>query len=303
MDLTTLPLETLASCPVCGGTDLKEHIQCRDYTVSKRYFHIVKCGKCSFVFTNPRPKAEDIGHFYKAEAYISHSDTSRTLIYKLYHKVRKRTLKQKLNLISRLNGGKTGKILDVGCGTGYFLQTTKEAGWDVAGIEVNAEARAAAISKVGNTVLDSVFNENRKGHFNVITLWHVLEHLHLLNETMEKLKELCADNGRIILALPNIDSIDSERYGEFWDAYDVPRHLYHFNQKSIRTLAEKHGMSIEETLPMKFDAYYVNLLSEKYKGTSWMNYPSAFFTGWKSNRWAKRNSNNYSSLTYILRKK
>jgi len=296
-------METLPACPVCGSGDLHNHIRCRDYTVSKEYFQLVRCDKCHLVFTNPRPGAEAIGHFYKAEAYVSHSDTTQTLIYKLYHMVRKRTLRAKLQLISRLNDNKTGNMLDVGCGTGYFLKTCKEAGWQVNGIEVNEQARKAAIEKAGDCIHDSLFKENRKGHFNIITLWHVLEHLHQLNETMEKLKGLIDDKGRIIIAVPNRDSIDSERYGEYWDAYDVPRHLYHFNKSSIKALVEKHGMEVAEVIPMKFDSYYVNLLSEKYKGTHWSNYPKAFFTGWLSNRWASRNNNNYSSLTFIVKKK
>jgi predicted SAM-dependent methyltransferase len=118
---------------------------------------------------------------------------------------------------------------------------------------------------------------------------------------MEQVKYVLKDEGIAFIALPNHKSWDTQYYKKQWAAWDVPRHLYHFSMDTFSNLAKKHGFKIVEILPMKFDAFYVSLLSEKYR-TNKMNYIKALFQGMKSNRWAKKNNNNYSSLIYVLRK-
>lgn len=293
-------MEQLNNCPVCQSQMFEEYLTVKDYTVSQEQFKIVTCKNCGFRFTNPRPDVNEIGEYYKAESYISHTNTSKGLISKVYQEVRKFTLKSKLNLINKLSPQK-GKLLDVGCGTGMFLNIAKENGWQVNGIEPDTGARAIAEEinqiKIKEEVLNSFQNET----FEVITLWHVLEHIHELNATIDWVKERLSKNGSLIIAVPNHESKDAEIYQEQWAAYDVPRHLYHFSQKTIKELFTKHGFELKESLPMKFDSFYVSMLSTKYQ-TDKINYLKAFVDGVKSNLSAESNNQNYSSLIYVFKK-
>lgn len=283
-------------CPVCESNKFEPYLSCKDYTVSGLSFQIVSCLSCGFKFTNPRPDDSDIGKYYKAESYVSHSNTKQGLINKLYHIVRQRTLKQKLNLISSYVS--RGTILDYGCGTGLFLKTCKNAGWLTYGYEPDYEARKIA-SEGQMPVFDNK-EDLSKNLFDVITLWHVLEHVTDLHETLSFFKEHLSDKGALIIAVPNYCSYDAKFYKEFWAGYDVPRHIYHFNLSSIRELLKKTGFILVETKPMKFDSFYVSMLSEKYK-TGTINYFKAFLTGLKSNLKAK-SASGYSSVIYVFKK-
>lgn len=293
-------MEELNDCPVCQWQTFEEYLTVKDYTVSQEQFKIVTCKKCGFIFTNPRPDGEVIGKYYKDESYISHTNTSKGLISKIYQEVRKFTLKGKLNLINTLSPQK-GKLLDVGCGTGMFLNVARENGWRVNGIEPDAGARAIAEEINQIKVKEQILSSFQTETFDIISLWHVLEHIHQLNETIEWLKDRLSKHGSIIIAVPNHESKDAEIYQQQWAAYDVPRHLYHFTQKSIEELFNKHGFQLRETLPMKFDSFYVSMLSTKYQ-TGKINYAKAFVDGLKSNLNASKQKQNYSSLIYVFKK-
>lgn len=293
-------MERISNCPVCKNNAFDKHLEVQDYTVTQKKFQIVSCKSCGFKFTNPRPDQNEIGEYYKAESYISHTNTSKGLIAKIYHAVRKYTLKSKVNLINRLYAQK-GKLLDVGCGTGMFLNEARENGWDVNGIEPDSGARQIAEEMNKAAIKTEILSSFQNEKFHIITMWHVLEHVNLLNETVNWLKERITEDGYLIIAVPNHESKDAEIYQEQWAAYDVPRHLYHFSQKSIKQLFEQRGFRLEETLPMKFDSFYVSMLSTKYQ-TGKINYLKAFIDGLKSNFEAKNNKKNYSSLIYIFKK-
>lgn len=289
-------LKQLTQCPVCGGSDFVHFITCKDYTVSQENFNIVSCRTCNFKFTNPRPSDSEIGKYYKSETYVSHSDTRKGLINRLYHMVRSRTLKQKLGLISKYVS--RGTILDYGCGTGMFLKTCSDAGWESFGFEPDPDARKMAMDKNLN-IVDSKKGLNNKV-FDVITLWHVLEHVTDLDETLQFFMGSLSDKGRLIIAVPNYTSGDAEYYKEYWAGYDVPRHIYHFEIKTLSRLMQQYGFTLQETLPMVYDSYYVSMLSEKYK-TGSIKYFKAFISGLKSNSKAKDPSA-YSSVIYVFRK-
>jgi len=250
--------------------------------------------------TIPQPSANTLSEYYKSEDYISHTDSKRNWFEKAYHFVRGMALKRKLTLINSFPV--SGKIiLDVGCGTGDFLQAAKNSSWNVYGIEPNEKARAIANSKTKNQVFDTnTLQEFESGTFDVITLWHVLEHLLNLETEIQNLNRLLKPNGRLVIAVPNFKSYDAKHYNAFWAAYDVPRHLWHFSQTSISKLFSKNNLEIEKTLPMTFDAFYVSLLSEQYKSGS-KNPLTAFWIGLQSNLKAKR-TGEYSSLIYVLKK-
>lgn len=292
--------ERLEQCPICGKEEFKNFLVVTDNAVSKESFVIVECENCTFKFTNPRPDQASIGKYYESEEYISHTNTKSGIINRAYHVVRSITTKQKVELINRHSPAK-GTILDYGCGTGVFLAACKNNGWKVKGIEPNARARAEAEKETGESIAQNL-QELAGEKFEVITLWHVLEHIHTLNETLDALIQLLQEDGTLIIAVPNADSHDAQQYKADWAAYDVPRHLYHFTQPTMKRLLKKHKMKLDEVLPMKFDAYYVSLLSEKQKeGKTKMI--SSVVNGYKSNSYAEKNGNDYSSLIFVAKRK
>ncbi|OKL40820.1 class I SAM-dependent methyltransferase [Pontibacter flavimaris] len=292
--------ERLEQCPICGKEAFKNFLVVNDNAVSKESFVIVECENCSFKFTNPRPDAQSISQYYESDDYISHSNTTNGIINRAYHVVRSITTKQKVELINKYAPVK-GSILDYGCGTGVFLSACKKDGWEIRGIEPNSKARKKATVQTGEIIAETL--EDIEGEkYEVITLWHVLEHIHALNETMEQLLEHLQEDGTLIIAVPNADSHDAQEYKENWAAYDVPRHLYHFTQPTMKRFLKKHKMRLEEVLPMKFDAYYVSLLSEKQKqGKTKML--TSVMNGYRSNSYAEKNGNDYSSLIFIAKRK
>jgi len=292
-------LINLKTCPVCSGTELNKLLSVKDHSISGELFNISMCKSCGFKFTNPIPSEESIGKYYQSENYISHSDTNKGIINKLYHLVRKQSLKSKLNLVNK-NSTKKGTVLDIGCGTGYFLQACKEDGWKIEGMEPDSTARALAEKNTGQTIFQDLFSVKEENKYDVITLWHVLEHVHKLNESIQHIHKLLKENGRLIIAVPNHLSYDSTTYGEFWAAYDVPRHLYHFSPKDMDNLLNKHKFTKTDTQPMLFDSFYVSMLSDKYKYGK-TNYLRAFLNGFKSNRKAA-GTKNYSSIIYVFKK-
>ncbi len=292
-------VEKVEKCPVCGGVATELFLACKDHTVSKSSFEIVECKNCGFAYTSPRPIESELGKFYESEEYISHSNTSKGIVSNLYQRVRKHTLAKKLELINSV--GKKGALLDIGCGTGEFLNTMKSGGWETIGIEPSPSARKQGVENYNLDVREEKELENfPPNSFNVITMWHVLEHVPHLLERVQKLKDLLKYDGVLIIAVPNRNSHDAKHYGEYWAAYDVPRHLYHFRAQDMRTLMGVVGFEVEKILPMKFDSYYVSMLSEKCK-TGSNNLISAVWTGWISN--LKAGAEGSSSLIYIIRNK
>jgi SAM-dependent methyltransferase len=294
-------METLTNCPICQSTELKLFIECIDYTVSKNKFTIMQCTSCGFRFTNPRPEEAESGKYYQSENYISHSDTRKGLINSLYHYARRFTLKKKLKLITYANKEKQGNLLDLGCGTGAFLNICKENGWQVQGIEPSADAREFAQKNYGLTLNDvNTWGKIADDSLDVVTAWHVLEHVYNLEEELKQVKRTLTSNGNFIVALPNCSSADAQFYGPYWAAYDVPRHIWHFTPNNVNRFFEKHGFMLQSVLPMPWDAYYICMLSEKYKAGN-VNYGRALIHGWISNRNAKRDNSTWSSQIYILK--
>lgn len=275
-------------------------LKVKDHSVSGEEFNLVHNQHQDILETSPQPKAEKLSEYYQSEDYISHTDTRRNLLEQIYHIIRKRALKKKLCLINSFQN-KEKDLLDVGCGTGDFLRTAKENNWNISGIEPNLDARKIANSKTENAVYDTAqLNEFQPNSFDVITLWHVLEHLPNLKEQLQTFNRLLKPNGYLVIAVPNYKSYDAKYYKSFWAAYDVPRHLWHFSKPGMKRLVESFGFISQKILPMVFDAFYVSILSEKHKN-GFMNPFKAFWVGLKSNLKAKR-SGEYSSLIYTFKK-
>ena len=287
------------SCPLSEKkTVLKNYINVKDHSNTQEEFTIVSCETNNFLFTNPRPKESDISKYYDFEDYISHTNKQSDFISKLYQIVRSYSIKIKYKLISKLISSK--KILDVGCGTGEFLSYMKKKGFDTYGIEVAKKARKLSRKNHKLLVKDSLskLNEN---NFDVITMWHVLEHVYDLDGYMKKIKYLLNDKGIVLIAVPNHKCFDQEYYGKYWAGWDVPLHLWHFDKESMRKLSKKYGFEITSIHPLYFDSFYVSLLSSKYKYKSSRPVQS-FLIGLYSNLIAKLKTGEYSSLIYVLKK-
>ncbi|HLV14614.1 MAG TPA: class I SAM-dependent methyltransferase [Xanthomarina sp.] len=289
--------------------DRKVYLKVKDYSVSGEEFQLIENEIYGFLETIPQPNENQLPEYYKTEDYISHTDSKRNLLENVYHLVRNVSLKRKLKLINSVliqNGIKENlkekTLLDVGCGTGDFLQTAQKDNWSVLGIEPNDHARKIANQKTNESVYNIEqllkFNEHS---FDVITLWHVLEHLPNLEDQLAIFKRLLKPNGSLIVAVPNHKSYDALHYKNFWAAFDVPRHLWHFSKESISKLISTKNMKVVKILPMVFDSYYVSMLSEKYKKGS-LNVFNAFRVGFISNLKAKQ-SGEYSSLIYVIKNK
>ncbi len=272
-------------------------LTCKDHSVTKEEFKLMKDTEIDMLITTPQPNVDILYTYYESEDYISHTDSKRSIFEKVYQIIKQYSLNKKLGVINEFSGSK-GSLLDVGAGTGDFLLCSKKGGWQIQGIEPNLKARKLANEK-GIDLLEDI-NQISNQRFDVITLWHVLEHVPDLGNYIIKLKTLLKDDGTLIIAVPNYKSYDATHYKEYWAAYDVPRHLWHFSVNSINFLFSKEKMKVVKILPMVFDSYYVSLLSEKYK-TGKMNYVNAFFVGSLSNLKAMF-SRNYSSLIYIIKK-
>jgi len=291
--------EKLDHCPLCNSGHFSNYLICKDHSVSEENFAIVKCNECQLLFTNPRPTPAELSKYYDSEEYISHQNKSNSLINSIYKLARVFTLRGKINLINQHST--KGNILDIGCGTGHFLTKCIKDGWQATGIEPNQTAKKLATEN-GIQVYEELKEIDTSIKYKVISMWHVLEHVTDLNFYLKTIHKLLDKNGTFFVAVPNINSKDADIYKEKWAAYDVPRHLYHFSQQTMRALMKKHGFKISGIIPMKLDSFYVSLLSEKYKGKGLSRFITAFSNGLKSNSYAKHNNNNYSSLIYIIRK-
>ncbi|WP_413999753.1 class I SAM-dependent methyltransferase [Flavobacterium sp. W1B] len=274
----------------------KHFLSVKDHSVSKETFDLYHDETMDMLITFPQPSLENLGKYYESEDYISHTDNKRSLFEKAYHFVKGIALKNKLNLINAQQPAK-GRILDIGAGTGDFLSVAKQNGWETIGVEPSAKAKKIAKNKGISFVEET--SELESNSFDVITMWHVLEHVPNLDNQIKELKRLLKPKGTLIIAVPNFKSFDAKYYGAFWAAYDVPIHFWHFSKKTIKILFEKEAIELEKVLPMKFDSFYVSLLSEKYKYGK-MNFVKAFFIGLQSNWKAKQNFE-YSSHIYVLK--
>ncbi len=288
-------------CPVCGNTKFAPFLRSHDYHHSKENFDIVKCENCGLKITGNPPS--EIPAYYENPDYISHSDTHKGIINNIYHKVREIMLRKKARWIEKYGGRKSGNLLDIGSGTGYFADRMQKRGWDVKTMEVNEAARSFAAATFGlkgyaslkaPALLDT--------EFSVITLWHVLEHVEDIGQYMKTFKHILEKDGTIVIAVPNPDSYDARKYGPYWAAYDLPRHLWHFAPKNISELANRYGFEVYATETMPMDAFYISMISERYKGSKFP-FIKGVYTGFIARLSLFRRPENSSSLVYFLKRK
>ena len=290
-------MEIISNCPICHSQHIESFLEAKDFTVTGEYFKIVQCRSCDFLFTNPRPSATEAGKYYESENYISHSNTNEGIVNKLYHWVRTFTLKQKIHWIQAYN--QSNELLDIGCGNGHFLKACKQAGWKISGMELDKKTAKQAEANTGVKIANHLKELESSESFQIITLWHVLEHVYELDEYFSFFKSKLKKNGKLLLALPNPKSHDAEKFKSFWAAYDVPRHIHHFTPKTIELLANKHGFKLVKTKGLIFDSFYISLLSNEYQSGR-KKLLSSFITGAFSNLKALIFNGNYSSNLYFF---
>lgn len=294
-------MEILSACPVCGSLALDKELSCKDYVASAERFDLCRCRGCTFLFTNPRPDPLEISRYYQSDRYVSHAGDKKdfSFMYKVYDRVRDYSIGRKLALIKKYHT--RGRLMDLGCGLGYFLHGVHTDGtFDAVGVDISQEAIDYVKNRFGLDVKSEASLDQFSAHsFDIITQWHVLEHVHALNDRMKQLRKLLSPSGTLFIAVPNSDSWDAEKYGEYWDGYDVPRHLYHFNRKSFSRLAEKHGFKIVDTKPMLFDAPYISMRSEVHSGRT-NEFIRGAFSGAISTLSALK-SGDYSSLLFVVK--
>ncbi|WP_035899884.1 class I SAM-dependent methyltransferase [Leeuwenhoekiella sp. MAR_2009_132] len=276
-----------------SSLDKKTTIKIKDFSVSNEEFDLIYDSELDMYITSSIP--ENLEDYYLSENYISHTDSKKGITETLYQFVKSFMLKQKLKHISKFKS--VGSLLDIGAGTGDFLIEAKKRGWEVTGVEPSSVARKNALNKK-LTLLENT-SQLTTQKFDVITMWHVLEHVPHLQEQINWLERHLSEDGILVIAVPNFNSDDAKKYGKFWAAWDVPRHIHHFSRKSITTLFSNFGFELIVEKPLIFDSFYVSLLSEKYmKGKS--NLIMSFLSGLSSN-WKARRSGEYSSLIYTFK--
>ncbi|MCS7086053.1 MAG: class I SAM-dependent methyltransferase [Bacteroidia bacterium] len=292
---------TESSCPICRGVRAQDYLKCRDHLVTGEEFAIVRCMDCGLLYTHPAPDEKHIERYYRSENYVPHTDASQGWINTLYHMVRSVSVRQKARRVEKTTKINRGRILDYGCGTGAFLAEMRRRGWECTGLEPDPGARQVARHKHGLELwdYDTLWNLPER-HFDAVTLWHVLEHVHRLHETTQRLRQAMRDEGVLFIAVPNAEAHEARIYGNYWAAYEVPRHLYHFTADDVEHLARLHDLRIVQKKLMPFDAFYVSILSEKYRKGFW---PVGIWNGLLSNVAAVFNVRRSSSLLYVLKKR
>lgn len=294
--------ERLSACPICGAANLLYEGKVRDHHLSQEVFDLDRCLGCGFVFTNPRPTQADIGRYYASENYISHTNQGASLSDRLYRIARNRALKRKHRLVA--NYAVSGRLLDVGCGTGSFLNFMGARGYEMAGVEPSDRARSVADKHHPGAVVAAMSDLDGKARFDVITLWHVLEHLPALSDAFQDFGKLLNPTGHLFIAVPDRTSWDRRHYAQHWAAWDVPRHLSHFRPKDISNLLEQHGFKLVSTRRMWFDAPYIAMLSERYRGRGpLVALALGIIKGSWSNVVAMVSGGSTSSTLYIARKR
>ena len=284
-------------CPWCGSENAQLHLELKDLFLTQEPFKILECKECGLLYTTPRPNKDEIGRYYKSEEYYSHQENKEGFIPKVYEKVKSVNLKNKYGIATE--GKEKGKALDIGCGVGDFLHTMEQHGWDCTGVEPSEDAKVIAKKRIKGQLLSSEEQENLPdSSFDLITMWHVLEHVDDIRWQIQQLHRLCKPGGRIIIALPNYKSYDGQYYKAEWAAYDVPRHLNHFNKETLIKILEESGLRHVKTEKLVWDAYYISYMSEKYRKHSIPLFRGAF-RGLVSNCKARK-TGEWSSLVYVF---
>jgi len=256
------------NCPLCSSDKISPYLRCTDHFLTREVFELFRCIVCGFIFIQDHPGEEDLEKYYKSDDYISHYDKATGFLNKIYLLVREIMLRRKRDIVKDTTGLGKGNLLDIGSGTGHFLEMMKISRWLVTGVEPNGKARDFSMEKYGLNIIDpGQISELPAGSFDCITLWHVFEHLDDPFKYAVEFLRLLKPGGSCIVAMPNSNSFDAEYYKNYWAAYDVPRHLWHFTPDTFSLFSEKTGFELSGRRNLPFDVFYISILSERNKGS------------------------------------
>ena len=291
------------SCPLCGAYGQTPYADCTDFTVSRESYILMRCPECGMVYTSNPPKECDTSKYDKLDLKLKLGDSPAGLIHKLYYYIRLRMLSRKAHIVESQSYRTGGSLLNYGAKTGYFSHKMERRGWKVTSIEKYHEERLFSLEMFHHRMFDvPEMDRLHPETFDVITLWHVFEHCYDPNGLLDKFYKLLRPTGILIMACPNIRSTDAMHYGPYWAAYDVPRHLWHFNTTSLSELAHKHGFTLMHRERMPFDCFYISILSEKHK-----RHKMAFLRGilYGFHCWlvSLAHPDSSSSMVYVFRKR
>lgn len=291
----------LSECPVCQGQEFQLVLYAKDHLVSKEEFPILQCKDCNFRFTQNAPAEHKVGPYYDDEGYVEHSDSQKGLVFSLYHRARRIMLGFKYRMLKKKTKGK--RLLDVGSASGYFLEYMREKSYEVEGVEISQKARELCKARTGITAHEpsALIQKSIPGSFDLISLWHVLEHVYTLADYFEAFAHYLKDDGVLAIAMPNHLCLDETYYGKYWCAYDVPRHLWHFERKTFKRFAESRGFKLVGTKRLPLDPFYNAMVSASYK-KGFRFLPWTLYIGTLSFLNALINKNKASSLVYLLKK-
>ena len=284
--------------PFCESENTRSFLKLKDYFLTQEDFEIFECDDCKLMFTTPRPDKSVIGNYYKSDDYLSHNEHKKGLVPWIYNQVKKVNIRNKYKIACK--GFSNAKLLDFGCGVGDFLHYAQQKGCEITGCDMSEDARKLASEKLGKDIVipEKIF-ALPSSIFDIITMWHVLEHIDNLSFQAEQLQRLLKENGRLVIAVPNYLSYDAQYYKDKWAAYDVPRHLNHFHKESLENVFAGK-FELEKIYPMKWDAFYISMMSEKFLGHK-NSFLKGIRLGWKSNCKARK-TGDYSSLIYVFHK-
>ena len=268
----------------------------KDHFLSKEEFEIRETEIEGIFKTYPIP--ENLGKYYESKDYISHHQDSNSLKEKIYKFAQSFNLNYKRNILSKITF-ENAKVLDYGCGAGEFLKHI-ENDVETFGFEPSDAARNFAKQKTTKTKFVENLNEIENESLDVITLWHVFEHIENQSEILSLFYQKLKTNGYLIIAVPNHTSYDGKFYKEFWAAYDVPRHIFHFSKNGMKKLFNTENWKLEKIKPLLLDSYYISILSEKYKKNP-LFFIFGGIRGAISNIKASK-TGEFSSLIYIIKK-
>lgn len=286
-------------CPWCQSEKAHLHLSLKDFFLTQEPFEIMVCEDCGLHYTTPKPSDEKLGDYYKSKEYYSHQENKQGFIPRIYEAVKSVNLKRKFGFATQ--GKELGKLLDIGCGVGDFLHYAEQNGWYCTGAEPSDDAAAIAKKRIQGEIIQPIDLEKLPDEsFDVITMWHVLEHVSDLQWQVNQLNRLLKKGGRLVIALPNFNSYDAQFYQDKWAAYDVPRHLNHFSQDSIAKIFNINGLIQKPTRKLVWDSFYISFLSEKYRQKS-LPLLRGCLRGFISNIKARK-SGEWSSLVYVFEK-
>ncbi|MDP2424206.1 MAG: class I SAM-dependent methyltransferase [Bacteroidales bacterium] len=287
------------ACIACQGSDIEKFIELQDYFLSQEWFEIHRCNQCGLMFTLPQPSIIELPTYYQSKKYFSHMQRGFSVTQSIYNAARNFMIRRKVSVINKF--AYRGSVLDIGCGTGEFLAACMKNGWNTTGIEPNSHARKYANSEYGLNIYDDTYlDQCSENSMDVVTMWHSLEHTRNPQGYFDAIQRILKPHGLLLLALPNTQSWDAQHYDKYWAAWDVPRHLHHFSQNAIEVLAKKNNFILTKVIPLPLDAFYVSLLSEKYRNAK-STILKAFVNGWRSNIEAKNKNIGYSSQIYLFK--